>query len=438
MSKNRKIAVLSLSAAMLLSSMSNVFADSSRVVTLGANLSEIQKEQMLKYFGVNKDEVVIMEVNNQQEREYLEGVLPDSQIGTKTYSCSYVEPTSSDKINVKTVNLTYITSSTISSAIATATGGSLGESGKSMGVNVVVASPIKASGTGGLTGVLLALEDATGETLDEDKKELANEEMIITGDIGQDIGQDKATGIVNDIKIEVIKNGTSDTVQIAETINNITNNYNVTLSAEQTKQLEELMQKISEQDYNYKDMKNTLNNIAKDIDKKLDAIGENVKKDVLETVKDWFSGIGEFVSGIFSKDEDLGILETTNDALLGENAQIDATNENAIQLPSSEEVQGFFAKIWNAITDFFKGLFNKVEETVETMDKEEVLFEDNSGVDINTETETESQVDTTKQENVEEGSVETNNTITQDNVVNEIEITEESAVLEETQVEENN
>ena len=430
MSKNRKIAVLSLSAAMLLSSMSNVFADSSRVVTLGTNLSASQKEQVLKYFGVNKDEVVVMEVNNQQEREYLEGVLPDSQIGTKTYSCAYIEPTNTGKINVKTVNLSYVTSNMLSSAFATATAG--------MSANIVAISPFMTSGTGALSGIMLATEDATGEPLDEDKKEIATEEMIITGDIGQDIGQDKATGIVNDIKIEVIKNGTSDTVQIAETINNITNNYNVSLSAEQTKQLEELMLKISEQDYNYKDMKDSLNNIAKDIDKKLDAIGENVKKDVLETVKGWFEGFGDFVSGIFSKDEDLGILETTNDALLGENAQIDATNENAIQLPSSEEVQGFFSKIWNAITDFFKGLFNKVEETVETMDKEEVLFEDNSGVDINTEAETESQVEAATQEKVEENSVEENNTTVQDGVINEIEVTEESAVLEETQVEENN
>lgn len=430
MSKNRKIAVLSLSAAMLLSSMSNVFADSSRVVTLGTNLSASQKEQVLKYFGVNKDEVVVMEVNNQQEREYLEGVLPDSQIGTKTYSCAYIEPTNTGKINVKTVNLSYVTSNMLSSAFATATAG--------MSANIVAISPFMTSGTGALSGIMLATEDATGEPLDEDKKEIATEEMIITGDIGQDIGQDKATGIVNDIKIEVIKNGTSDTVQIAETINNITNNYNVSLSAEQTKQLEELMLKISEQDYNYKDMKDSLNNIAKDIDKKLDAIGENVKKDVLETVKGWFEGFGDFVSGIFSKDEDLGILETTNDALLGENAKIDATNENAIQLPSSEEVQGFLSKIWNAITDFFKGLFNKVEETVETMDKEEVLFEDNSGVDINTETETESQVEAATQEKVEENSVEENNTTVQDGVINEIEVTEESAVLEETQVEENN
>ena len=61
-----------------------------------------------------------------------------------------------------------------------------------------------------------AFEDATGETLDEDKKELASEELIITGDLGEDIGADKATGIVNDIKTEIIKNNTSDTIQIAE------------------------------------------------------------------------------------------------------------------------------------------------------------------------------------------------------------------------------
>ena len=35
---------------------------------------------------------------------------------------------------------------------------------------------------------------------------------------------------------------------------------------------------------------------------------------------------------------------------LGENAVIDATNENAINLPSSEQVEGFFAKIWHWFT----------------------------------------------------------------------------------------
>ena len=62
--------------------------------------------------------------------------------------------------------------------------------------------------------------------------------MVITGDLGQDIGQDKATGVINDIKTEIIKNNTQDTIQIADTINNVTNNYNVTLTPEQQQQID--------------------------------------------------------------------------------------------------------------------------------------------------------------------------------------------------------
>ena len=51
-----------------------------------------------------------------------------------------------------------------------------------------------------------AFEDSTGKPLEEEKKELASEELIITGSLGEDIGADKATGIVNDIKTEIIKN----------------------------------------------------------------------------------------------------------------------------------------------------------------------------------------------------------------------------------------
>lgn len=140
MIKNRKLAVLSMSAIIALSNMRFVFADSSNVVTLGTNLSDTQKQQVLKYFGVEENEAVIIEVNNQQERKYLEGVIPDAQIGTKTYSCAYVEPTNTGKINVKTVNLSYVTSNMLSSAFATATAG--------MSANIVAISPFMTSGTG--------------------------------------------------------------------------------------------------------------------------------------------------------------------------------------------------------------------------------------------------------------------------------------------------
>ena len=201
-----------------------------------------------------------------------------------------------------------------------------------------------------------AFEDATGESLDEDKKELASEELIITGDLGEDIGADKATGIVNDIKTEIIKNNTSDTIQIADTINNVTNNYNVTLTAEQQKQLEGLMEKISQQDYSYNEMKDTLSGIKDTVYEKLDELGEGPSKGFFEAIKGWFKDVSDWFKSLFdgNKKEDLGILSSTNDSLLGENAVIDATDKNAINLPSNEEVEGFLAKIWNWFTELFK------------------------------------------------------------------------------------
>lgn len=353
MSLKKKIISIVICSSMVLGSVSLIFADSSKVVTLGANLSPEQQQTMLKYFGVSKNDAVILQVNNQEERKYLQGIAPESQIGTKTYSCAYVEPTKPGSgINVKTANITWVTSAMIASTLA------------SLGItdaNCVIAANFPVSGTGALTGVMKAYEDATGKPLDENKKEIATEELVVTGDLGESVGQDKATGIINDVKTEVIKNNTSDTVQIADTINNVTNNYNVTLSPEQQKQIEDLMLKISEQNYNYKDMKDALESVSDTVNENLEALGESVNNSgILDSIKGWFEGIGDWFSNLFGGDnKDLGILENTNDNALGENVQIDATDKDAINLPSSDEVEGFFTKIWH----WFTGLFNSDEST---------------------------------------------------------------------------
>ena len=369
MSLKKKITSVVICCTMVLGSMSLVFADSARVVTLGANLSPEQRKTMLKYFGVNENDAVILEVNNKEERKYLEGIAPNSQIGTKTYSCAYVEPTKAGSgINVKTANITWVTSAMIASTLA------------SLGItdaNCVIAANFPVSGTGALTGVMKAYEDATGKPLDENKKEIATEELVVSGKLGQDIGQDKATGIINDVKTEIIKNNTSDTNQIANTINNITNNYNVTLSPEQQKQVKDLMTKISEQNYDYKDMKDALNSISNTVNENLNAIGESVNNSgILDTVKGWFEGIGNWVSNLFGgNDKNLGILEKTDDSVLGKNAQITATDKDAINLPSSTEVEGFFTKIWN----WFTGLFNSNSDKVENNNSENNLEDKEQG-----------------------------------------------------------
>lgn len=140
MSFKKRIASLAICTTLLLGSVNFVFADGSKVVTLGANLNEQQRATILKYFGVNENEVVVIEVNNQEERKYLEGVATEAQLGKKTFSCAYVEPTKPGSgINVKTANLTWLTSSMVASTLAT-TG--------MTDADVVVASVFPVSGTG--------------------------------------------------------------------------------------------------------------------------------------------------------------------------------------------------------------------------------------------------------------------------------------------------
>lgn len=140
MSLRKKIASLAICSVLILGSTNLSFADGSRVVTIGVNNSPEQRATILKYFGVKENEAVILEVNNQEERKYLEGFATEAQIGKKTYSCACVEPTRAGSgINVKTANLTWLTSSMVASTLSTA---------GLTDADVVVASTFPVSGTG--------------------------------------------------------------------------------------------------------------------------------------------------------------------------------------------------------------------------------------------------------------------------------------------------
>lgn len=366
----KKVSSLLVAMTIVVSSIVPSFADGTRVVTIGVNNTAEQRQKIFNYFGVKENEVQVLEVNNQEEREYLGKVATEAQLGTKTYSCAYVEPTNSGGINVKTANITWVTSSMVASTLSTA---------GMTNANAVIAAVFPVSGTGALTGVMKAFEDASGEKLDEDKKELASEELITTGDLGDEIGQDKATGVINDIKTEIIKNGTSDTTQIAETINNITNNYNVTLTDAQIKQITDLMEKIAAQNYDYNSMKQTLNNVSDVVKDNLQEAGESVgNSGIMDSIGNFFSSIGDWFSNLFGGNKDLGILGETKDDMLGSNAVINATDKAAENLPSSEEVEGFFQKIINWFTSLFDNDSDNNDSNNNDVNSEESNQENNT------------------------------------------------------------
>ena len=172
------LTIIMISINTLLQHTIYTYADSSKIVTLGADLSQEQIDLMISYFGVNTNEVDIITVTNADEHRYLDGIATPGQIGSKTFSCTYIEPTNSGGIHIKTVNLTWVTCDMIKNALVTS------------GItdcNVIAAAPIQVSGTGSLTGIFMAYEQASGEVLNEEKVEIASEELITTMEIAEDI-----------------------------------------------------------------------------------------------------------------------------------------------------------------------------------------------------------------------------------------------------------
>lgn len=346
-----------------------VRADSSKVVTLGANLTDSQKNSMYEYFGTSSDKAEVIEVTNADERKYLEGVAPDEQIGTRTYSCSYVEPTTSGGIQVKVSNLTYVTSSMISSTLLTS------------GVencNVVAASPIEVSGTGALTGIMMAYEKATGTTLNDDQKAAATDELVTTGDLANNIGQDKAESVMNDVKKDVIEGGLTDADDIQNAVENAAKDNNVTLTQEQIDKISDLMKNISQYDYDVKALKNTLDNID----------GKS---------GGFFSNLWSSIKGIFSGDDssDGGIINGTDDSALGDdvvtNSTLDSSDNSSNSTDSSDAASdaasddtsddnsddsGFWGKIKKFFKDLFGGSNSKKDDTDKSND--DAITEDNS------------------------------------------------------------
>ena len=307
MKKGKLLATLLCSASMVMGSMVSTvpaMADAMKVVTLGADLSDEQKNTMLKYFKVDSSQVQIIYVTNQDERDHLSSYVPLEQIGTRTVSCAYVKPTTSGGIKVRTANLNWVTCNMIASSLST--------SGVT-NCEVVAACPFEVSGTGALTGIQMAYETASGQKLDETKKKLATEEeMVVTGKIADSVGQNDATTVINQAKMQVIADNVQNADDIYNIVVNISNNNNVTLTDDEINTIVNLLQQISQQDYDYSEMQETLERVNDNVTGKAEESSDSSDDEdsIVDNVDQ--SALGDNV--IESSTEDPGLAEETGAA----------------------------------------------------------------------------------------------------------------------------
>lgn len=377
MKKRNMIAALLCSACLVAGSVNPVFADATKVVTLGADLSDAQKQTMMKYFNVSADQVQILTVTNQDEHNHLDNIAPQEQIGSHTLSCAYVKPTQSGGIKVRTANLNWVTGNMIATSLSTS------------GVKnceVIAACPMEVSGTGALTGIQMAYEKASGEKLDATKTKLANQEIVTTGELADKVGKDQATTVVNQSKMDVIQNDVQNADEIQNIVINVANQNNISVSQDDIDKIVSLLQQIAQQGYNYDDVKQTLEQVDANTTGASTTSAAETGDSMDEENPDDTVDVDQ------STEDDDDIMNNVNSDVLGDNVIESSTEENdQEEAPAEDSADSSETEIPDATKD---GTYTEEDSTEDTA---EGTSADETGIPEATEENTDSSEESSDQ-----------------------------------------
>lgn len=287
--KRKKWAVLVFSLLLLLPI--RAFADAATgdmIITLGENLTEEQKKLLLTEMKA-PDDAQIITVSNKEEHQYLGSYISKALIGTRAISSSAITIADAGSgIEVTTKNINWVTDEMYINALITA------------GVkdaDIYVTAPIEVSGTAALTGLIKAYEVSTDTEIPEDVKQAANEEMVQTANLGEEIGTDKASALMAKIKEKIAENKPSTDADMEKIIDDAASELNISLTDTQKQTLMDFFNKLKELDINWNQVGDQLQD-AKD---KFNAfIDSEEGQGFLAKVKEFFASLVDAIKSFFS------------------------------------------------------------------------------------------------------------------------------------------
>lgn len=256
-------------------------------VTMGADLTDRQREAVYQDFGIEEGAVKELTVTNAEERSYLEGLVPDGKIGSVALSCIYIKTLEEGSgLSIELHNINYCTEDMYINALTTA------------GISdaaVIVSAPFPVSGTGALTGAYKAYEDITGTSLSSLAKSVGAEELVVTGELAEYIGSDDATKMINELKgmLDVTQTMTDD--EVRGEIKKLADLYKVTLTDSQVEQVLKLVRSLEGLDAD--ELQTKLAGIAKAAETVNKT--EQVASKVFDSVKGFFASVGSFFTDLF-------------------------------------------------------------------------------------------------------------------------------------------
>lgn len=257
-------------------------------LALGADLKAQERETVLRLLGVTEQELAnydVITVTNADEHAYLDEYLDNSIIGSRALSSvKVVGREAGSGIHVDTSNISYCTAGMYRNALITA------------GVedaDITVAGPFSISGTAALVGAIKAYETMTGEEIPEVNMDAANNELVITGEIVENVGDSqKVEELMALVKQKVAEGSVKSREDIEALVGQAAEELDVSLSDEDRDKIAGLMDKIDGLDLNVDAIKEQ----AQELYNKLDSLDFHFDT---ESVGNFFTRIVDAIVGFF-------------------------------------------------------------------------------------------------------------------------------------------
>ncbi|SEA85228.1 Uncharacterized protein YpuA, DUF1002 family [Thalassobacillus cyri] len=227
------------------------------IVVYGDTLTDAQEEEVRNLLEVeNRENVDEFYVDGQDIANYINGN-PNSRMFS---SVKIIPQEKGEGLEVNIVtpdNITAVTKEMYANALLTA------------GVEdaiVDVASPVKVTGHSALTGIYKAY-DSKGVKLDEDRMEVASEELDVATELAEKSGMDKekVSELLTEIKKEMAAQNPATKEEIEQIINEKLKSLNIELSEEDRQLLINLFEKMRALNINFDQVQKQLEDITSSV-----------------------------------------------------------------------------------------------------------------------------------------------------------------------------
>jgi uncharacterized protein YpuA (DUF1002 family) len=259
------------------------------VVTLGADLTQTQRQAIRTEMNVGPD-VKQVEVTNAEEHKYPGSYMSKETIGRNAISSAkIVMKDNGQGITVNTKNITHITNAMYANTAITA---------GIKDADIYITAPFKVSGTAGLTGIIKAFEEATGKKIDANKKQAANEELVRTQELGQELKDPtKAVQFMNRLKEEIAKEKPQTTEEYTTIIVNVSNEFNINLNQQTTNELVQWSQNFSGLNIDWNALSSQFEKLGGDLG---NIINAEQTQGIIDTILEWLGSIFGWIGDLFT------------------------------------------------------------------------------------------------------------------------------------------